>query len=394
MNLELRLKEIKARLEEIRGLVDSESDVSKLEAFDKETDDLVAERKSIEKKLAMRGKFEPEQVIETKSNEALADLEERGKALKEGRTVTVTADGVLLPQHVDDKISPYPFREVSTIVDQVHTVNLKGGETYKKSFVKSHGTGGLTTEGNAYTTAEPTFGYLTISKVKVTAYAEITEELEKLPAANYSEEVLKGINIALRKKISEQILRGAGTTNTFKGIFSANCEALEDATDLEILKIDENTLDSIVYAYGGDEEVEGGCVLVLNKNDLRAFAGLRTLEGRKLHTIDYKAHTIDGIPFIISSHCKAISASGTQAGEYGIAYGPLANYEVPIFSGVEISKSTDYKFKDGIICYKASVFTGGNVVGYKGFLRVKKAAEPEPENGNGGNNETLEEDED
>ena len=152
---------------------------------------------------------------------------------------------------------------------------------------------------------------------------------------------------------------------------------LRDAVDLEISEINENTLDDIVYAYGGDEEVEGGCVLILNKNDLRAFAGLRTAEGRKVHTVDYKAKTIDGIPFIISSHCKAISASSTNVGEYGIAYGPLANYEVPIFSGVEVAKSTDYKFKDGIICYKASVFTGGNVVGYKGFLRVKKAAAQE-----------------
>ena len=374
MNLELRLKEIKTRLDEIRGLAESESDVEKLDALDKETDSLINERKAIEKKLAMRGKFDPAVVIETKSTETNEELEARGKALKEGRIITVTADGVLLPNHVDDKISPYPFREVSTLVDEVHTVNLKGGETYKKSFVKSHGTGGLTAEGDPYTTAEPTFGYLTISKVKVTAYAEITEELEKLPAADYQGEVIKGVNIALRKKISEQILRGAGTTNTFKGIFSANCEALADATDLEISAIDENTLDEIVYAYGGDEEVEGGCVLILNKNDLRAFAGLRTREGRKVHNVDYKAKTIDGIPFIISSHCKAITAATTNVGEYGIAYGPLANYEVPIFSGVEVAKSTDYKFKDGIICYKASVFTGGNVIGYKGFLRVKKAA--------------------
>ena len=374
MNLELRLKEIKARMDEIRGLIDSETDVAKLEAYDKEVDELTNERKALEKKLNMRTKFNPEVVIETNSTETAQELEERGKAFKEGRTVTVTADGVLLPEHVDDKISPYPFREVSTLVDQVHTVNLKGGETYKKSFVKSHGTGGLTAEGDPYTTAEPTFGYLTISKVKVTAYAEITEELEKLPAADYSAEVLKGVNIALRKKISEQILRGAGTTNTFKGIFSANCEALADAVDLEISAINENTLDEIVYAYGGDEEVEGGCVIILNKNDLRAFAGLRTAEGRKVYNVDYKAKTIDGIPFIISSHCKAISASATQVGEYGIAYGPLANYEVPIFSGVEVAKSTDYKFKDGIICYKASVFTGGNIIGYKGFLRVKKGA--------------------
>ena len=379
MNLELRLKEIKTRLDEIRGLVDNESDVEKLDALNAEVDSLTNERKAIETKLAMRGKFDPAQVVEVKSTEATAELEARGKALKEGRTVTVTANGVLLPEHQDDKIAPLPFREVSTLVEQVHTVNLKGGETYKKSFVKSHGTGGLTAEGDPYTTAEPTFGYLTISKVKVTAYAEITEELEKLPAADYQGEVLKGVNIALRKKISEQILRGAGTTNTFKGIFSNACEALADNVDLEISAIDENTLDEIVYAYGGDEEVEGGCVLILNKNDLRAFAGLRTAEGRKVHTVDYKAKTIDGIPFIISSHCKAITASTTEVGEYGIAYGPLANYEVPIFSGVEVAKSTDYKFKDGIICYKASVFTGGNVIGYKGFLRVKKAAASQTE---------------
>ena len=79
-----------------------------------------------------------------------------------------------------------------------------------------------------------------------------------------------------------------------------------------------------------------------------------------------------GLPYVINSHCKAISDPSTVDGEYSIAYGALSNYEVPIFSPVEIGKSTDYKFKDGIICYKASVFTGGNVVGYNGFLRIKK----------------------
>ena len=156
MNLELRLKEIKTRLDEIRGLVDAETDVEKLGAYDQEVDELTNERKAIEKKLALRGKFDVADVIETKSTETNEELEARGKALKEGRTVTVTADGVLLPTHVDDKITPVPFREVSTLVEQVHTVNLKGGETYKKSFVKSHGTGGLTAEGDPYTTAEPT----------------------------------------------------------------------------------------------------------------------------------------------------------------------------------------------------------------------------------------------
>ena len=55
MNLELRLKEIKTRLDEIRGLTDSETDVEKLEALDKEVDELTNERKAIEMSVLRAG---------------------------------------------------------------------------------------------------------------------------------------------------------------------------------------------------------------------------------------------------------------------------------------------------------------------------------------------------
>jgi len=375
MNLEIRKKEIAERLNEIRALAEKEDNLSVLEKLEKETDALQEERNLIDKKLSMKRKFDSAVMFQIRSDaEAIENMEKRGKDLKEGRTVTVTSSNVLLPSHTNAEIGAYPFRDVSTLVDKVRIVNLEGGETYKKSFVKSTGMAGLTAEGDPYTTAEPTFGYATITKVKVTAYAEITEELEKLPALPYSQEVLRGINIALRKKISQQILRGAGSTNTFKGIFANNVEALADNTDIEISTIDDTTLDEIIYAYGGDEEVEGGAALILSKNDLRAFANLRTTEGRKVHIVDYSASTIDGIPYVINSNCGSVVDPNTEAGTYCMAYGALTNYEVPVFSPVEIAKSTDYKFKDGIISYKASVFTGGNVVGYKGFLRIKKKA--------------------
>ncbi len=377
MNLELRRNEIELRLKEIRSLVDSEADLEKLEALDTETTILQEERASIDKKMAIASKteFKPIQV----DNRQMVDkekLETRGQSLKESRVIQVSSSEILLPDHTSTNLAPVPFAQVSSLVDRVNVMNLNGGETYKKSFVKSNGIAGTTAEGAAYSETEPAFGYLTISKVKITAYTEITEELEKLPSIPYQAEVLRNINISLKKKISEQILRGAGTTNTFTGIFSEAAVALADKAALEVEAITDSTLDDIVFAYGGDEEVEGGAVLILNKNDLRAFAGLKTQEGRKVHSIDYVNKTIDGIPYIINSHCKAISDSNTVAGEYGIAYGALKNYEVPVFSPVEIGKSTDYKFKDGIISYKASVFTGGNVVGYNGFLRIKKKAAP------------------
>ena len=296
MNLLKRKQEIEARLAEIRKASDTETDIEKLTAFENECDKLQEERAMIEKKLALASKteFKSVHVVETKgkTNE---ELEARGKAIKEGRVITVSSDEILLPDHTAGTIAEVPYREVSTLVDKVHVVNLNGGETYKKSFVKSHGEAGLTGEGESYHETEPEYGYLTITKVKITAYTEITEELEKLPALPYQAEVLKNINISLKKKISQQILRGAGDSNTFTGIFSDKAVALSDQKDFSIAEITDTTLDDIIFAYGGDEEVEGGAVLILNKNDLRAFAKLRTKEGRKVHVIDYKACTIDNI---------------------------------------------------------------------------------------------------
>ena len=372
MNLVLRKKEIEDRLTEIRGMVEKEEDMKKLEEMEKETDKLQEERSMIEKKMSLT-KMTEIPMISTKNKAEQRDiLEKRGKDLMENRTIKVSSDEVLLPEHVDSTLAPYPFKPVSELVDRVHTINLQGGETYTKSYVKSYGEAGTTEEGASCTETEPHYGYVTIPKVKVTAYTEITEELEKLPAINYQAEVIKNINISLRKKISQQIIKGDGTTNNFTGIFSDKADALKDQADLEISAIDENTLDDIVFAYGGDEAIENGACLIINKNDLRAFAKLRTKEGRKVHNIDYVNQTIDGIPYVLNGNCSALSDPSTGTGTYCIAYGSLLNYEVPIFSNVEIGKSTDYKFKDGIICYKASVFTGGNVVGYKGFVRVKK----------------------
>ena len=380
MNLEKRKNEIKVRLNEIKGLAGVEATLEVLEELEKEVDELKQEEETIDRKLEIQRKanFNPIQ-IERSGGVSNEDLEKRGAMLKEARVIQVSSEEILLPEHTDSNLAAYPFAQVSSLVDRVKVVNLNGGETYKKSFVKGSGIAGLTGEGEAYSETEPEFGYLTITKVKVTAYTEITEELEKLPSLPYQAEVIKNINLALKKKISEQILRGPGTANTFTGIFSDKATALKDAKSLEISTITDQTLDDIIFAYGGDEEIEGGAFLILNKNDLRAFAGLRTAEGRKVHTIDYVNSTIDGIPYIINSYCKALTDTKTNAGEYVMAYGGLHNYEVPIFSPVEIGKSTDYKFKDGIISYKASVFTGGNVVGYNGFLRIKKkATAPKP----------------
>ena len=320
-------------------------------------------------KILERGEF-------NMNKENIEAREARAKQLIEGRAVTVESEGVLLPEHQGTEISPVVGKAYSALADRVNLVNLQGGETYKKSFVKNYGTAGTTAEGADYAEAETQFGEAEVAKVKITAYAEISEELEKLPALDYEAKVREGIDIALKKKIAQQVIAGAGTSNTFVGIYSkeaSNVCVLAD-NDLPVAEINEDTLTDIVFNYGGDEDVEGPATLILNKADLLAFAKVRTNDGKKAYTIDYANQTIDGIPFIINSNCVALSKEGTATDAYTMVYGVLSHYEVPVFSPVEIMKSYDHKFKQGIVCYKASVFTGGNTTSYKGFMRVKKVA--------------------
>lgn len=311
-----------------------------------------------------------------------------GKALKDGKAVSyqaktlarpmntlTTSTGVVMPKHTSPDIAP-TFNNVSSLIDRVKTVPLPGGESYQRPFVKSYGDGaGSTAEGADYNTSEPEFGYAEIVREKITAYAEEPEEMQKLPDADYDGVVEESVVRAIKRYASRQILVGPGGTGKFRGIFFNPSKAQDDIIDRNtdittITAIDDATLDEIIYSYGGDEEVEDVAVLILNKKDLKKFAKLRDKQGRKVYTIVNHGNTgtIDEVPYIINSACGEI---GGTADAYCMAYGPLSNYEVAIFSDIEAKKSTEYKFKQGQTAYKACVFMGGNVVAKNGFIRVK-----------------------
>lgn len=300
------------------------------------------------------------------------EREERAKALKEGRAVTVASDNILLPKHQSNDLATVPFRQVSSFYDLTKVRNLQGGESYEAPFTKSYGTGGLTEEGTAYTEAEPEFGTAKINKVKVTAYAEFSEELERLPNANYEAEIRKGVEVALKKKMAQQQIGGTGESNTFIGITSTNADntAVLATDDMELSKIDQDTLNKIIFAYGGDEEVEQKGVLILNKADLLEFSLVKNDIGDHAYKIDLANQTINTVPYTINSNLTPLDTA--TKGQYSMIYGIPQYYETAIFSPVEIKKSYDYKFKDGMIAYRASVFAGGNTTAYRGFMRVKK----------------------
>lgn len=301
---------------------------------------------------------------EKKMNE---ELEARGKALKEKRAVTVSSSNLVLPKHVGNVLND-TFTQVSTLVDKANMEDMDGGESYQEAYVKSYGTGEITEEGGEYTEAEPEFGYADMNKIKVTAYAEITEEVRKLPNIDYARKVQEACEIAVKKKLSQQMIHGTGTKQMM-GI-CATPVAIDTEKDTEITSIDVNTLNTAIYNYGGDEEVETNATLILNKKTLKELSEVKKANGDPAYDIDIQNKTINTIPYVINSNLEDFTSAAT--GKYVMLYGDLNAYKVPVFSPMEIQESTDFKFKQGMICFRASVFVAGNVVKQDGFLRLKK----------------------
>lgn len=330
---------------------------------------------------------------ERKVDEEKEVLEQRGADLKAGkkikveleeRSTVVSSGDLLIPRKYKNTIDE-SFEGVSGLVDRLNTVPLEGGESYSVPFEVAYGEGNYTGENADYSETDPETDYVETGRAKITAYSEISKEAIKLPNANYQALVIKRVRDSIRKKIGKQAIIGAGTTNTIKGIYNADVKVMPTAeaktADISLADIDIDTLNTIVFAYGGDESVESEQVLILSKRDLEKFAKVKTSDDKFVYKVTRKGQTgtiayANGgleVPYVINSACGSLSDSKTVAGKYTLVYGSLSSYELPIFSELEIEESKDYNFKKGMVSYRGDVIVGGTVSKYNGFVRVKKA---------------------
>ena len=330
---------------------------------------------------------------ERKVDEKKEVLEQRGADLKAGkkirveleeRSTVVSSGDLLIPKKYKNTIDE-SFEGVSGLVDRLNTVPLEGGESYSVPFEVAYGEGNYTGENADYSETDPETDYVETGRAKITAYSEISKEAIKLPNANYQALVIKRVRDSIRKKIGKQAIIGAGTTNTIKGIYNADVKVMPTAeaktADISLADIDIDALNTIVFAYGGDESVESEQVLILSKRDLEKFAKVKTSDDKFVYKVTRKGQTgtiayANGgleVPYVINSACGSLSDSKTVAGKYTLVYGSLPSYELPIFSELEIEESKDYNFKKGMVSYRGDVIVGGTVSKYNGFVRVKKA---------------------
>ena len=408
MNIKQRLAEIKAELTKLRASIATAKD-EELDGIEEQIAKLETERTSLRKRLEMQNAAKRAAMMESEDDEDESDDEDeendepevrsvasqgqsrqqkraderkkekemRGAAWRKNNRTVVLDSSVLIPEKKSSTLNPYPFNEVSSILNVVNYLDVIKGESYEEPFIVDTGmadyTGqaGANGEGGEYKEVGMDWDTVKINKTKITAYSEITKELEKTPDANYAGAVEGNVTVSLRKKLAREIVIGDGADGHFVGIMSSAVKA-NTVADYNLGVINENTLDELILNYGGEEDIESSMALLLNKLTLLAFSRVRGSDKRKVYNINYANNTIDGIRFYTSSSVKSFEAAAT--GDAFLAYGDFNKYRVAVFSDIETARSTDYKFRQGITAFRGDVFMGGNIIAYKAFIRVFKAA--------------------
>ena len=389
-----RLLEIRARKAELGKEIDTAT-AERLTELETEVAALEKEEAELRKKTDLAGRLgdplskDDGKPAETDKNEERAkEFIRTGRTMvsaRETRSVLLSTDGIVKPTGVNNDMSE-PFNTVSSVIDQVYVEDATGMGSHKVPYVASWQTADKKTDGTAQTGSDPIFKSVAINPFLCAVTTFVSRELAKQTPLQYEAKVKRGALIALRKKLNNWIITGAGTTEILGILNAVNTDvspAAMYATYDMTADIGADTLRKIVFTYGGDENVGANARLFLNKKDLVAFGDVRgTNEKKAVYEIipdggnPNTGIIKDGglsVPYTICSDVASYKdATGTAGGVKTMIYGDPSNYELDLFGDYEIRVSEDYKFAEGLNTVMGEVMVGGNVTFANGFVVVLK----------------------
>lgn len=334
--------------------------------------------------------------------EARDIAEERGNALMQGKEVKFTADEVrravrnsvtlatgtlVQPTGAGSDVRDPIGNVVSSIVDQVRTVDLTGMGSYMEPYVITEliaNAGKVETlAGTARSaSADPTFGVAEIKPYELNVTSYVDRNISRLSPANYYDKIYGMAMRALRRKLAGLIVNGdSETSHVMYGMKNATNKAGAAiyATE-DVSAVDVNLLDNLYFAYGSDEYVGPFARLFLTKEDLKAIGMLRgTNEKRRLFEIAPDAGNPntgiirDGgvaIPYTLVSDLTSLSGSTASASAaiQTMIYGDPANYELGLFGDYSIRVDDSVKAIERMVTILGDAFVGGNLIVHHGAV--------------------------
>lgn len=374
------LEELKARLEALEAKNNESEDEEELKATGEELDALKAKKAELEAELAdieaqIAELDQPKEgegtegrknmnfmKKEERKNMNMQEREERAKKFMAGgtmkiggeevRAMLVSSGKIATPTEVKG-INELP-NEVSSIIDMVLVEDCEGMGSNKIAYEYTAPKGGVTVEGESYAEGDTVVDFVTTSPQTVTTIAYISKQVRKQSPLKYEEKVKRNALVALRKKMSEIVVTKLKAS-------SLCVKKTIDALDAKIVR-------TIALSYGGDENVEGNAVMLLNKNSLTALGDIRgTNEKKAVFEITPNASNPNiGIIKDGGLSVQYVLNSNLADGEF--IYGQPKKGELDLFSDYEVTVSEDFKFDKGLLAIRGDVEADFAVVFKDGFV--------------------------
>lgn len=289
------------------------------------------------------------------------------------RTNSVTFSGSLVaPTGGSSQINDGTNAQVSTLVNQVRVETFEGLNSYEEPYLKSmqEATDGSpsTVGSTARQTSDPVWkkAKLAAHEVQVTSF--IDRNISRLSPASYAAKCQEYSLKAMLRKANALICNGdeLGVHEMF-GIINAKNTDGENIFHAAstVTAVDPDTLRSLVFGYGGDEEVASQARLVLSKQSLDAFGRIKfkSDDYRKLYEISQNGNTgtiKEGgltVPYTICS----------RIGNNTIAYGDPFSYLLALFGAYSIRVDESVKSVERQIAVLGDVLMGGNLTVDRGM---------------------------
>ena len=348
------LAEVRSIGETLKALGQEIADAeAQLAEIDEPAEETPAEEEG--RKMVVAGAKETRSTKSNKTEERANGLVKSGRMTMdnaEARAVLVSSGTLATPTEVDG-IRDILGARVSSIVDMVKIVDGSGMGAYKVAYQKADAEAGTQTEGGEYQAGEPTFGFVEILPQTEAVISYISKQARKQTPLAYTAKVEESARVALRRKAAE--------------IITAKQTASDLNTKITATALDEKTLRTIAFQYGGDESIVGAAVLQINKKDLVKLGDVRGSDKKPVYEITPdSANPNTGIikdgglsvPYVLNGNL----AEGT------LVYGQMHNFELVLFSNYEIKVSEDFAINKGMLTIVGDVELGGDVVVNGGFV--------------------------
>ena len=276
---------------------------------------------------------------------------------EESRAVLMSSGKIAAPTEVGGIVDQ--FNPVSSIVDQVKVVDASGMGAYKVAYQKATGTASAQTEGAAITNSDPDFDFVEIKPETIAILAYISNQVQKQSPLNYEAKVREAALAALRVKAGEKIV------NAIKGSKIKQAETLT--------AVDDTTLRKIALKYGGDETVQGGTVLYLNKNTLVKMGDVRNSNKKAVYEITPDA-TNPNTGIIQDGGLAVTYCLNSKLADDEFLYGQPHAVEMALFGEYTVKVSEDFAFDKNMLTIRGTADVGADLVKLNGFIHATVGA--------------------